>query len=548
MGKNKKRIKPASGPRPLQLSPAWSYGLLLAVLLLVGLIRVRLLNFPLERDEGEYAYAGELMLHGIAPYQLCYTMKLPGTAVAYALIELIFGRTAASVHFGLLLVNSAATVLIFFLGRRLFASLGGVTAAAAFALLSLEPSVLGFAGHATQFVVLAAVGATLVLLKADESRRPVLFFWSGVLSGLSFLMKQPGIFFVLFGIFWTVWCGWKRRAGWRTVGMQASLLLTGAVIPFAATCLILLKAGIFQRFWFWTFSYAREYGTATPLAQGLHDLWANGASVVAAAPMIAFCAAAGLVLMYCDPKTRVHLAFASSFLFFSFAAVCPGLYFRPHYFVLLLPAVALLCAGTVTASSNLLFEFRSTQRWTAAPAAFFLLCFVVSVVQEREFFFAEDLLAACRRIYPTNAFAEAVQISEYITSHSDAGDRIAVIGSEPEVYFYSDRRSATGYIYMYPLMEPQPFASTMQKEMIAEVEAEKPRFVVFFDTTLSWLRRSASDPTVFQWSDKYLRRNGYRLIGIADMMQDHTEYHWADAASYRPRSPYRVFIFDRKGN
>jgi hypothetical protein len=548
MGKKKRKLKPASESRPLQLSPAWSYGLLLAVLLFAGLTRVRLLNFPLERDEGEYAYAGELILHGIAPYQLCYTMKLPGTAVAYALIEAMFGRAAASVHFGLLLVNSAAIVLIFLLAKRLFASLGGVIAAATFALLSLEPSVLGFAGHATQFVALAAVGAILVLLKADESQRLALFFWSGVLFGLSFLMKQPGIFFVLFGLFWTVWCGWKRRAEWRTLGMQAFLLLTGAVLPFAATCLILLKAGIFQRFWFWTFSYAREYGTATPLSQGLHDLWANGSAIVVAAPMIALCAAAGLIVMYCDPKTRAHVTFACSFFFFSFAAVCPGLYFRPHYFVLLLPAVALLCAGAVAAGSNLLFEFRSTQRWTAMPAAFFLLCFVVSVAQEKEFFFTEDLLAACRRIYPTNPFAEAVQISDYITSHSDAGDRIAVIGSEPEVYFYSDRRSATGYIYMYPLMEAQPFASTMQKEMIAEVEAEKPRFVVFFDTPLSWLRRSASDSTIFHWSDKYIRGNGYRLIGIADMMKDQTEYHWTDATSYRPRSPFRIFVFDRKGN
>lgn len=37
---------------------------------------------PLERDEGEYAYAGQLMLQGIPPYQLAYNMKLPGTYAA----------------------------------------------------------------------------------------------------------------------------------------------------------------------------------------------------------------------------------------------------------------------------------------------------------------------------------------------------------------------------------------------------------------------------------------------------------------------------------
>ena len=46
---------------------------------LVIAIRIRLLGIPLERDEGEYAYAGQLMLQGIPPYKLAYNMKFPGT-------------------------------------------------------------------------------------------------------------------------------------------------------------------------------------------------------------------------------------------------------------------------------------------------------------------------------------------------------------------------------------------------------------------------------------------------------------------------------------
>ena len=49
------------------------------VLALVAVGRLQLLNFPLERDEGEYAYAGQLILQGIPPYELAYNMKFPGT-------------------------------------------------------------------------------------------------------------------------------------------------------------------------------------------------------------------------------------------------------------------------------------------------------------------------------------------------------------------------------------------------------------------------------------------------------------------------------------
>ena len=71
---------------------AW-WGLAAIVFTLVAAIRIRLLGIPLERDEGEYAYAGQLILQGIPPYKLVYNMKFPGTYAAYALIMSIFGQT-----------------------------------------------------------------------------------------------------------------------------------------------------------------------------------------------------------------------------------------------------------------------------------------------------------------------------------------------------------------------------------------------------------------------------------------------------------------------
>jgi len=55
---------------------------------------------------------------------------------------------------------------------------------------------------------------------------------------------------------------------------------------------------------------------------------------------------------------------------------------------------------------------------------------------------------------------------------------VAVIGSEPEIYFYAQRHSATGFIYTYSLMEEQRFALAMQKQMIREIEEAKPFRVV----------------------------------------------------------------------
>ncbi len=88
--------------------------LAVAVLGLVVTIRIRLLGIPLERDEGEYAYAGQLLLQGIPPYKLAYSMKFPGIYVAYAVVMAVFGQTITGIHLGLLLINIATIALSFF--------------------------------------------------------------------------------------------------------------------------------------------------------------------------------------------------------------------------------------------------------------------------------------------------------------------------------------------------------------------------------------------------------------------------------------------------
>ena len=181
----------------------WTFATI--VFTLVVAIRIRLLGIPLERDEGEYAYAGQLILQGIPPYKLAYNMKFPGTYAAYALIMSIFGETIHSIHLGLLLINVATIALIFLVGRRLINTTTGIAAAASYAVLSVSPSVFGLAAHATNFVMLPVIGGILLLLnermKASEPSQPrqlARLLASGLLFGIGALMKQPGLLFIPF--------------------------------------------------------------------------------------------------------------------------------------------------------------------------------------------------------------------------------------------------------------------------------------------------------------------------------------------------------------
>src|SRR5471030_370430 len=177
--------QPATNSSRSSLVRLWPWLAVLAVLIFVGFIRVRMLEMPLERDEGEYAYAGQLILQGIPPYELAYNMKLPGTYYAYAAGMAIFGQTISGIHMTLLAVNALTIVFVFLLARKLFGTTAGLVACASYGLMSVSTAVVGMAAHATQFVVLFAVPGTLLLWKAVKSGSRRTVFFSGLLFGLA---------------------------------------------------------------------------------------------------------------------------------------------------------------------------------------------------------------------------------------------------------------------------------------------------------------------------------------------------------------------------
>ncbi|MGA2031192.1 MAG: hypothetical protein ABSG68_02955, partial [Thermoguttaceae bacterium] len=259
-----------------------------------------------------------------------------------------------------------------------------------------------------------------------------------------------------------------------------------------------------------------------------------------------------------------------NWLLFSFLCVCPGFYFRQHYFIVLLPAIAALAGVGGSAALRLAARLpgfavpapasvppdRTQQHRRHKPAAApqqaptvlagfwvwpvgLLLAGVLLLPlwQQRGFYFFLTPSAACRQVYGTNPFLECPVIAEYLRKNTTAEQTIAVLGSEPELFFDAQRKSATGYIYTYGLMESHPFARQMQEEMGHEIEAAKPEFIVFVDVYTSWLLRPDSKKYLLEWAGRYLEQS-YRPVGIVEILPGRSEYHWNEqAAAYRPPPP-----------
>jgi hypothetical protein len=469
-------------------------GLALVVLLAVA-VRLRLLSTPLERDEGEYAYAGQLMLEGIPPYKLAFNIKLPGTYASYAVLMGIFGQTTEGIHLGFLLVNLATMTLVFLIARRLLDTPQAIVACASYALLSLSPVIEGLQGHATHTVVLMAMGGVWLLLRARASGRAWSYVLSGVLFGLSFVCKQPWIFFGMFGGAVLLRDAAsapsvERRRKW----LHFAVFCAGAATPFLATCCWMWCAGTFHRFWFWTMVFAPVHGGQLREEQVWWQLDELARHAIALEEW-GLAAVVGLVCLLIDPEQRNAKFFIAGLLGFTLMALTVSLYFYPHYFILLLPVVSLLTAAAVRGLVRV-------TGWKVAGCGFALAC-VGFILANRTIWFQSTPEDAVRAIYPADPFPEAVKVARYIREHSSEQDTIGMLGSEPEIFFHALRHSASGYIYMYDLMKMGPYAPIMQADLQRDIEQAKPLFLVIVNVPSSWSRIRNSDTTIFDWSRGY---------------------------------------------
>jgi 4-amino-4-deoxy-L-arabinose transferase-like glycosyltransferase len=483
----------------------WASLSLAVILLSVLCVRVRLCDMPLERDEGEYAYAGQLILQGVPPYTLAYNMKLPGTYAAYALMMAVFGQTAAGVHLGFALVNLACIALVFLIARTLLDDIAAVVAALVYALMSTSSGVLGLAAHATHFVVVCALVGAWFLWQAHVTARERDFFLAGLFSGLAFVMKQHGIFFCLFASGYALWrfaSAGRRRPdnAWKNL----LWLGIGLVLPFVLTCLLMLALGVFKPFWFWTVSYASEYATAISVTM-LHDILTYMARVSVVENLSFWIlAAAGAVVMWWEKRFAKAMPFLIGLLIAGIAALLTGLQLRHHYFVLALPALALLNGVMISRAIHLIRHDKSIELFLALTAMVVCAAGVAgSLVNNGRVWFGLTPQQASVEIFGGSLFSSARELGEFIRKETPDPARLAVLGSEPEIYFHSRRRSATGYIYTYPLMEKQKFAAQMQEEMIREIESSRPEYVVYVSDQMSWLRRQESNERIFDWWERY---------------------------------------------
>ena len=502
------------------------------VVLVVLMVRWKFINMPLERDEGEYAYFGHLILNGVTPYTEAYNMKLPGIYYMYAFIMAIFGESYKGIHIGFTLMNAGTMILLYAALKRFFTPLTGILTAGFYGLMGMSMHVLGFAAHATHFAVFFVALSLFFFSKYDQKKSFLFAMLTGVMLGMAFLMKQQAVYFILFGgIVFLVFEFLEKPISFVSIAVRTALFSVGVFIPYILVLLVMLATGTFDKFWFWTVQYASKYVSGVPWSQGKELLSMTFTPLWNEFQWIWLLGVAGAVIVVLTKFTVKQKVFALSFALFAFLATTPGFFFRQHYFVVFLPGAALMAAIALDYAGQFLNKhIKINVIGLALPLLIFFFLFSSTISKGKFYYSTENPVGLCKAVYGTNPFVESVEIAKYIKANSTEQDKIAVLGSEPQIPFYADRRSATGHIYTYGLMEIHDYNLKMQEEMISEIEAAKPLFLVFCNIPFSWLSKPDSPMRIFDWYGKYSQEN-YNVVGLVDIPdQGPSSIYWgADA-------------------
>jgi hypothetical protein len=496
--------------------------LLLSVVVFVG-IRVPYLSVPLERDEGDYAYIAQRILEGDAPYRDVFDQKPPGIYIAYLAGFALFGQTIESIHLLLYLWTGLSALALFGLVRRLAGDLGASLSVLIFSLASADARLFATAANTEQFMLLPMIASAYALVRGlDGHGKNGKVWWllSGGLAAWACWFKPVAATHVLFVAAAAAVDAAARRRGSRAVSLFRSygLLAVGAVAASLPLVIFLVARGSWDAFVDSVLLHNLRYASTVSMPQAAEML--SGRLAYHAPTFAVVWALAGATLLFsriAPPRVRALLA---GWLVASFAGVSIGFYYRPHYFIQALPALCALAgiAAGVIVQKCLDRPGRALALTGVAGVLFAIVA--PPVYANRSILFAGTPADVSRQIYGMLPFHESIEIADYIRRNSGPDDSVFVVGSEPQILFYARRRSATRYVYLYPLQESYEEPLGRQREAVGQVKEAKPLYILW-GGAISTQRNLApgSETFIFDWTLETLRRD-YQVVAVGRPVRD----------------------------
>jgi hypothetical protein len=231
-----------------------------------------------------------------------------------------------------------------------------------------------------------------------------------------------------------------------------------------------------------------------------------------------------------------------------FLTIVPGYHFYGHYFLQWMPAVcAAGAAFFFTVQDFLERMLKPGMAATLIPSTMLALFAGSNLMSLNEYYFRPDETGVLRQVYGMDPFPESRVVADKLNMLMKPEDGLAVLGTEIQMYVYTNRKSPSRFAGSGALLEfLVPQSKDWQTEFIGDVEKAAPRFLVYFAHPKSWMKDPKAEDLISPWYENFVRH--YRVIGYADMSEKGTNYVWepdVDMANRPPKGEYKIFVWER---
>ncbi|HUY34762.1 MAG TPA: hypothetical protein VMV69_18600 [Pirellulales bacterium] len=466
--------------------------------LLAMAILAPLALMPLARDQGHFAYAGQVILDGGLPYRDVFDQKGPATHYTYAAVLALFGQTPFGVRMFFLIVALLGARLAAALAERLAGRGARLPCVLCFSLAMLQGDE-GTPWHTAQVEDLILLGQLLVprLIPSEAS------LWSrwrqfmvGLVLGLSCTYKPTAIVPAA-ALAAVCAVGMIRSDPRRLASVVARLAwgVAGFLVPPLLAIGFLAMRGALDDFWSVIVEFNATYaGRKNGVGKAVTMLAGHWGRLVVLASFGALAA------------RRRQAAFLDTLLWTlivsNWAAVIWQGKYWPYHWTPMIGLLAIFASVSVShvavnvarRAGRLQPPWRGTVKAVIPAVVAFALALLAVPIDARHALsiWRDAALVAAGRMtldefrapYECGAVRADVhrEVAEYVQARTRADDKLLVWGYETVVNFLADRRAPTRFAVDRILcLDEFPRRAAWRREFLASLRSTPPAYILVVD-------------------------------------------------------------------
>jgi len=459
---------------------------LLAFNFLLRIVYARF-EFLLNPDELLWAVSAREFLAGKTLYRDVWLDKPPGATLIYVAIFALTGVKMLAIRIFAPVYVFLTALVVRAIGKQLFNDRIGWMAAFLFSYLSVnyfpEDMILL---NTELLMLLPCCAATWCFLRAllRDDQRVAYFIAAGMLTATAALIKPVALFNLLFFAVAPFFPKTRRDA--RTIASAAFSTAAGLILVLGAFYLILDLAEASNAFVRDALLTGTHYVVDQSWAETLRRSTGLFSYVGYNLPFFVL-AAVGL------RKRTNGSRWMLLWLIASFLGAAAGRRFYGHYFIQVIPPLAVLSAVGLREFVERLRKAPSLKLKIAAALLLLMTAFSFCRFQEHAIVFAWDTFTRTpisERWLLTRFNRDIHHIAGYIDDHTAPQDPIFVWGFKPEIYYASQRPLASRYLSFVPLTgwtHGMPAALDFSEQsqwvlgrklLLDDLERSKPPYIV----------------------------------------------------------------------